>query len=62
MLERQREGIAKAKVAGKYKGRTGSRGDREASRHRSQFGLPLVGSLVAVSVGQLHALSLVRAA
>jgi hypothetical protein len=64
MLERQREGIAKAKAAGKYKGRpvsidaaqttaghVGSRGDREASRHRSEFGLPRVGGIVAISVG-----------
>ena len=62
MLERQREGIAKAKAAGKYKGRpgqhrcgadqatagrVGTRGDREASRHRSEFGLPCVGGIVA---------------
>ena len=55
MLERQREGIAKAKAAGKYKGRpvsidaaqvkqlradVGSRGDREASRYCPEFGLP----------------------
>ena len=53
MLERQREGIAKAKAAGKYKGRpmrrgpdqategrVGSRCDREASWHRPEFGLP----------------------
>jgi hypothetical protein len=49
MLERQREGIAKAKAAGKYngrgpdqaaEGRVGSRCDREASWHRPEFGLP----------------------
>jgi hypothetical protein len=52
---RQREGIAKAKAAGKYRGRpgqdrcgadqaaeghVGSRCDREAARHCPEFGLP----------------------
>jgi hypothetical protein len=56
MLERQRESIAKAKAAGKYKGRphqhrrgadqategrVGSRGDRRASRHRPEVGSEL---------------------
>jgi hypothetical protein len=31
--------------------RVGARGDREASRHRSEFGLPRVGAIVAISVG-----------
>ena len=55
MLERQREGIAKAKAAGKIQGaphqhrrcadqategRVGSRCDREASRYCPEFGVP----------------------
>src|SRR6476646_5716904 len=55
MLERQREGIAKAKAAGKYKGRPisidaaqirqlraelGPAAIREASRYCPEFGLP----------------------
>jgi hypothetical protein len=50
MLERQREGIAKAKAAGRYKGCPVATGpnsalsclicDREASRHCPEFGLP----------------------
>jgi DNA invertase Pin-like site-specific DNA recombinase len=66
MLERQREGIAKAKAAGKYKGppgqhrcgagqaaegHVGSRGDRQEDRHSAQQCLSGVGGIAAVSFG-----------
>jgi DNA invertase Pin-like site-specific DNA recombinase len=65
MLERQREGIAKAKAAGKYKGRPvsidatqvkqavgrdGPCSDRQASRHCSQLRLPPARAVLAASV------------
>ena len=71
MLERQREGIAKAKAAGKYKGRPvsidaaqirqlraddGARGDRQEARHRAQQRLSGAGGKAAVSFGSGRAL------
>ena len=66
MLERQREGIAKAKAAGKYKGRpvsidaaqirqlrahAGSRRDCQEARHSTQQCLSGAGGIAAVSFG-----------
>ena len=68
MLERQREGIAKAKAGSKCKGphqhrhgadqatarRVGTRGDRQEARYCPEFGLPRVGDVAGFSVDDAH--------
>ena len=54
MLERQREGIAKAKAAGKYKGRPVSIDAAQIRQLRVEFGLVAIAKKLGIARSSVH--------